>query len=89
MSVADFWEVGASGRRYSREFVIGSLLNRYNNSFHETWHIEDFQCRKIADDNYLVTYTLFQGERPSRRSTLWRRDDSSWKVLYHQGTLIA
>ena len=25
----DFWEVGASGRRYSREFVLKTVLRRY------------------------------------------------------------
>ena len=26
---ADFWEVGASGRRYSREYVISGVVKRY------------------------------------------------------------
>ncbi|WP_156782043.1 nuclear transport factor 2 family protein [Acidihalobacter aeolianus] len=88
MTESDFWEVGASGRRYSREYIIESLEKRYASLIRTTWYIEDFQCREIAEQNYLVTYTLFQGERLSRRSTIWRRSGSDWKVVYHQGTLV-
>ena len=88
MTDPDFWEVGASGRRYSRENVVESLEGRYKNLTHETWYIEDFQCQEVAKDNYLVTYTLFQDDRQSRRSTIWRRSDNDWKIVYHQGTLV-
>lgn len=88
MTDPEFWEVGASGRRYSRDYVIESLEGRFENLTQETRYIEDFQCREIAADNYLVTYTLLQGERLSRRSTIWRRSYNDWKILYHQGTLV-
>jgi len=83
-----FWEIGASGKRYSREYVLGTLEHRYKNINYKTWHIEDFQCQEIADKNYLVTYTLFQGVRQSRRSTIWRLNENTWKILFHQGTLV-
>lgn len=43
---------------------------------------------EIAADNYLLTYTLFQGERVTRRSTIWRRTGEGWKIMYHQGTIV-
>jgi hypothetical protein len=88
MTEPEFWEVGASGGRYSREYVIDVLESRSKNLVYETWYIEDFQCQEIATDNYLVTYTLFQGDRESRRSTIWRRAGGDWKIVYHQGTLV-
>jgi hypothetical protein len=54
-----------------------------------SWVVRDFQVREIAADNYLATYTLFQGVRVSRRATLWRRGPPGWQILYHQGTLAA
>ncbi len=97
MTDVEFWEVGASGRRYSREYVLNEVVNRYENpqyrgihSFPEAiWQTKDFYCREIARDIYLLTYTLIQAERVTRRSTLWRRSSNGWTILYHQGTIVA
>jgi hypothetical protein len=83
-----FWEVGASGRRYSREFILDTLENRMLQGYEDIWETLDFHCLQIAPDNYLVTYTLLQGARVTRRATLWRRTSSGWKILYHQGTVV-
>lgn len=83
-----FWEVGASGRRYSREYVLDVLEQRRQNPVEEHWETRDFHCQEIAPDNYLLTYTLLQGERITRRATIWRRTDSGWKIVYHQGTIV-
>jgi hypothetical protein len=84
-----YWEVGASGRRYSREFVLRTLQTRAVDPAEASWVVRDFQVREIAANNYLAAYTLLQGERVSRRSTLWRRVGTDWQILYHQGTLAA
>jgi len=84
----DFWEVGASGRRYSRQFVLDTLEKRYEHPATEVWELRDFHCLEIAADNFLVTYTLAQGERLSRRATIWRRAAEGWLIVYHQGTLV-
>jgi hypothetical protein len=89
MTEPDFWEVGASGRRYSREYVLNVLEERYRQPFDDDWQTSDFHCREIAADNYLLTYTLRQGERITRRATLWRHTAQGWKSVYHQGTLVA
>ena len=88
MMDSDFWEVGASGRRYSREFVLDTLENRAPDPDESKWLTRDFQCREIAADNYLITYTPAQGARITRRATLWRRAATGWKILYHQGTIV-
>jgi hypothetical protein len=88
MTDLSFWEVGASGRRYSREFILDTLENRMLQGFEDVWETLDFHCLQIAPDNYLVTYTLLQGARVTRRATLWRRTSSGWKILYHQGTVV-
>jgi hypothetical protein len=85
----DFWEVGASGRRYSREYVLDVLDERHRQSFEDAWETGDFHCQEIAADNYLLTYTLKQGTRVTRRATLWRHTAQGWKIVYHQGTVVA
>lgn len=84
----EFREVGASGRRYSRAFVLDTLESRVRQPVEDTWETQDFHCLEVAPNNYLVTYTLLQGERVTRRATIWRRSTKGWKILYHQGTVV-
>lgn len=88
MTEVTFWEVGASGRRYSRQYVLDELEKRYANPVEDVWQTRDFHCLEIAADNYLLTYTLIQGARVTRRSTIWRRTAQGWKIVYHQGTVV-
>jgi len=88
MTEAAFWEVGASGRRYSRQYVLDEMEKRYANPEEDTWQTRDFHCLEIAAENYLVTYTLIHGTRITRRSTIWRQTPQGWKIVYHQGTVV-
>jgi hypothetical protein len=88
MTTEDFWEVGASGRAYSREHVLDVLEQRYRQTDEDEWESSDFYCRRIGPESYLLTYTLRQGQRVTRRSTLWQNTTGQWKVLYHQGTIV-
>ncbi len=91
MTAPDFWEVGASGEIYSRERVWATLERRYAEPGYwasDTWTASDFLCREVAPHAYLLTYTLRQGERQTRRLTVWRRTDDAWQVMYHQGTQV-
>ncbi len=84
---AAFWEVGASGRRYSRESVLDVLERRVANQAEEAWSTRDAHCFEIAADNYLLTYTLTHSGRVTHRASLWRRTGDGWKIVYHQGTI--
>jgi hypothetical protein len=84
----DFWEVGASGRRYTRNFVLEVLESRAQPSAEDLWETSDFRCQELAAGLYLLTYTLRQGERVTRRTTIWRRSKDDWKIVFHQGTVV-
>src|SRR5215471_13907447 len=89
MTADDFGEVGASGRRYSRAYVLDELERRYAAPQADVWETSDFQCRRLGDDVYLLTYTLLQdNQRLTRRSTIWRRTNEGWRIVYHQGTIV-
>lgn len=89
MIAPTFWEVGASGQCYNREHAITVLIDRLmNQPTKDRWQSKDFQCTQIAQDHYLLTYTVIQGSRISRRASLWRRTQKNWSILYHQGTLV-
>jgi len=89
MTAADFWEIGASGRRYSREYVLSVLEDRRAGSGPiDVWSTTDFHCRQLAKNVYLLTYTLFQGARTTRRATVWERTPEGWQAVFHQGTVV-
>jgi hypothetical protein len=88
MTDPDFWEIGASGRCYSRDHVLAVLDQRYRSPHEDPWETSEFQCRQLATDLYLLTYTLLQDTRLTRRSTIWRRASSGWRIVFHQGTEI-
>jgi len=89
MTAPDFWEIGASGQRYSRAHVLDVLEHRVPDPAEHAWITRDFHCRELGADTYLLTYTLEQGKRVSRRSTIWRRSGGEWLIVFHQGTLVA
>lgn len=89
MTAEDFWEVGASGNRYSREHVLDVLDERQRDPQPDPWETDGFHCRQLAEAVYLLTYTLRQGERVTRRATVWRRDADGGKIVFHQGTPVA
>ena len=89
MTTVDFWEVGASGRRYSREEILEELERRRKAPPVDVWEATGFHCRELAKDVYLLTYTLLQhNQRKTRRSTIWQRMQEGWKIVFHQGTIV-
>lgn len=92
MMAPDFREVGASGRIYSRAFILDTLEKRHQaptQAQAERLDVTDFGCQQVAADLFLATYTLDQSGRISRRASLWRRTPAGWQVVYHQGTIAA
>jgi len=89
MMVEDYWETGASGRRYSRQFVLDELEKRFAAPHADVWETRDFHCRRLSEDTYLLTYTLLQdNQRLTRRATIWRSTAEGWMIVYHQGTIV-
>jgi hypothetical protein len=93
MTDEQFWEVGASGRRYSRKFVLDELARRFSAPHPDVWETRGFHCQRLGKDTYLLTYTLIQDPgsekaRVTRRSTIWRQAQDGWKIVFHQGTVV-
>ncbi|MGA2571061.1 MAG: DUF4440 domain-containing protein [Terracidiphilus sp.] len=89
MTADDYWETGASGRRYSRKSVLDGLEFRFSAPHDDVWETRDFRCRRLGPDTYLLTYTLLQDkQRLTRRATIWQRTAGGWKIVYHQGTIV-
>ena len=89
MMEENFWEVGASGNIYDRNILLNVLAERASNPNREEWELKDFKCSELSEVLYLVTYTLTQDDgRITRRSSIWKRYDLNWKIVYHQGTIV-
>ena len=89
MMHTDFWEIGASGRSYSREYVLDELEKRHQHPQKDIWETSEFHCRLLGPDLYLLTYTLIQDKiRKTRRSTIWQHTHLGWKIVFHQGTVV-
>lgn len=88
MMADEFWETGASGQRYSKQLVLDTLEARQAQPQADPWETSEFYCQQLAPDNFLLTYTLRQDQRITRRATLWRRTARGWLIVYHQGTLL-
>ncbi len=86
---AAYWEVGASGRRYSRGFIRRMLAEHPPVEAEAAgWRCSDFGLRRLAAEVYLLTYMLEQGERVTRRATIWEKTAEGWRAVYHQGTVV-
>lgn len=86
----NYWEVGASGRRYSREFILRTLSeNPPVDAASAGWQSYDHGLCRLSADTYLLTYTLRQGPRLTRRATIWQNAPEGWRILYHQGTIVS
>jgi hypothetical protein len=89
MTDEGFFEVGASGRCYSRQYVLDTLAERHRAPREDVWEASEFHCVELGGDTYLVTYLLLQdGHRLTRRASVWRRRGDAWRIVYHQGTMV-
>jgi len=86
----EYWEVGASGQRYSREFILRTVDPiSLRDAASAGWQSYDHGLRRLGPDTYLFAYTLRQAERLTRRATIWQTTAKGWRILYHQGTIVS
>lgn len=90
MMAPGYWEVGASGRRYSRDFILQTLADAPPiDAASAGWQTSGHALLRLGPDTYLLTYTLQQAERLTRRATIWQSTPEGWQILYHQGTIVS
>jgi hypothetical protein len=87
----DFREIGASGRAFGKDEVLGRLPGEAAPQFEP----RDFEGRLLAVGLAQLCYRLAivrpgeGGIGYSLRSSLWRRADAGWRMVFHQGTPTA
>ncbi len=84
----DFVEFGSSGIIYDRQQTI----NSYSGSASKKIDIRDYTEKQLGGDailvNYLAVISNEKGEEiKSLRTSVWKKMEGSWKIIFHQGTL--
>ncbi|WP_328862595.1 nuclear transport factor 2 family protein [Streptomyces sp. NBC_00306] len=86
----DFVEVGASGRRWSREDILAALPEM-DGAAEDGARYEPSDLRGVVLAPGLVhlTYETTINEERARRSSLWRAGhDGTWRMYYHHATIV-
>lgn len=85
----EFVEFGASGAAWDRAEILSALPEQ---AFVQR-RLRDFKLRRLAPEVVLATYVCevptAQGLQRSLRSSLWRKTQERWQMVFHQGTRIA
>ncbi len=86
----DFLEIGASGDF----FGLDSLLNSLPQETAWSAVAQDFEHRRLSPELVQLFYRAAvsrengSGTTYSRRTSIWKKDGSGWKMVYHQGTAV-
>ncbi|HEY6724503.1 MAG TPA: DUF4440 domain-containing protein [Polyangiaceae bacterium] len=75
-----FMELGSSGQVYTKQEIVAQTLAMPTVNV----SVSDFQVLAVAPDVALATYRTGR----SMRSSIWRREGESWRIVFHQGTPI-
>ncbi|MGY8625498.1 nuclear transport factor 2 family protein [Chromobacterium violaceum] len=84
----DFLEFGASGTAFGKDEVLKSLPTEDS----PVIQAQDFQARQLGEDVVQITFKSVRdpassAPRYTLRSSIWRRRDNAWQMVFHQGTV--
>ena len=84
----DFFEFGSSGKVFTRKEIIKSLKEGHNLKLSLT----NFKLMELGENHYLATYKALKEENGEKiyslRSSIWRKNNESYVMIFHQGTKI-
>lgn len=84
----DFIEFGGTGIEYNKQQIIEALLNENNIE----WDYEDLKSRNISGDVIMVNYIAIKKENDietkSLRTSIWKKSNDKYQMVFHQGTNI-
>ncbi|MEH0556132.1 MULTISPECIES: nuclear transport factor 2 family protein [unclassified Streptomyces] len=87
----EFVEVGASGRRWSREAMLSAMPEMQGaDEDGPTYEPTGMTGTVLAPGLVHLTFETTLDGRRARRSSIWRKldDASGWRMYYHQATPV-
>ena len=84
----DFVEIEASGFRLGKQDVLNWVSEQ---PVEMDFHMVDPHTQRLSSDTVLLTYRAkLRGKskefRYSYRSSVWRKSEHAWQLVFHQGT---
>ena len=85
----NFYEIGSSGRTYKK----ADILDRLPKSPYIEINAMEFTAVKIAKNLVQLRFKTKTASEDgthliSFRSSIWKKFDESWKLIYHQATIL-
>lgn len=84
----DFTEIGRSGHIYTKETILYAIKD--SDEVNVQYLMSDFKLKMLTETILQVTYRtemISKGEHSyALRSSLWRLEEDSWRMFFHQGT---
>lgn len=84
----DFIEIGSSGKIFDKKHVLEDLPEMEAPKF----LINSFETKELAPDLIMTIFqiskTLANQTTLSQRSSVWKKNNGNWQMIFHQGTII-
>lgn len=80
----NYIEIGKSGKEITKEDVIKYLINLKED---RNIIIYNFKCDKISEDIYLINYITKKEKDNIFRTSIWKKENDEFKILFHQASL--
>ena len=90
----EFLEFGSSGSASSKQETIDGLAEESTDGHRYRRSTSNWAVRDLAEGVALVTYRVTRDDLTegssvtSLRSSIWKRIDNGWRLVFHQGTLV-
>lgn len=86
-------EFGKSGNEYDRRSILAALsASKAEPAPDDELEMTNIRTVRLAPEAVLLTYRLRPRKEkaiPSLRSSVWKRTDGRWRLVFHQGTQAA
>ncbi len=86
----DFLEYASTGEIFTKKDILLNLPKETKRTF----NISNLKVKDISENIFLVTYKIkkFDIDKNiktlSIRSSIWKKDNNQFKMVFHQGSLI-
>jgi hypothetical protein len=78
-----FLEYGSSGSIYTYNDIISDLSIETEEI---KYKIIEMNVKKLSDKICLLLYVIEMNNNIFNRSSIWKREENEWKIIFHQGT---